>query len=313
MQVGYNLSDLGITCLGYTAERATIIDYAGPLMEVGMHWVSNAPGKLSHATNILTIFDKTSWLLIFVSMVLVRLVLIAAYLVAHHFGSKKPDITLLLLEPLETMNAEALPVDDRTKKQTRKGCTQSFIFLFWSVIGTLLVLLFLCNYRTMMLKPTMGKPIDTTKDLVLSGNTPIIVAGIWVDILESSTNEWHRKAAQMGLLIPSPTLIKQNLKTLVQAEGTHSLMIIPSELAYILKDQENSRAVHFSKESIMPYFTGMALTKLSPWKKIIDHHILLIHEVDTFAFHTVNALFIGWIISKTEIESLPKPQNRRKR
>ena len=45
-------------------------------------------------------------------MLLVGLVLIAAYLVAYHFGSKKPDMTLLLLEPFETINAKAL--DDLT-------------------------------------------------------------------------------------------------------------------------------------------------------------------------------------------------------
>ena len=76
-----------------------------------MKWVSKAPSKETSATNLLKIFDKTSWILTFASMMVVSCALIAAYKLGHISGGKKPDIVLLILTPLAMFNAEAMPVE----------------------------------------------------------------------------------------------------------------------------------------------------------------------------------------------------------
>ena len=83
-----------------------------------MKWASKAPGKKTAATNLGTIFDKTSWILTFASLLLVSCGLIAANKVRHIYGGKKHDIVSLIIVPFAMMNAEPLPVD---KKKNSKG------------------------------------------------------------------------------------------------------------------------------------------------------------------------------------------------
>ena len=265
--------------MAYTAERASFVDYTTPLLERVTKWVSKAPGKKTSATNLLNIFDKSSWFLTLCSMVLVSSVLIAAYKLEHHFGRKKPDIVLLIFTPLAMLNAEALPTDDVNQKKLRRGFTRNFILLHWSVMGMVLLFCFLCNLRAMILKPLMESPIDTSEEIILKGMTPIVVAGLWQEYLINSVNKWQRKAETMALIVPNPTFLKQNLETLVQQDGTHSLMAIPDRIAHALKNQKNSPAIHFSKENLISYYRSWMTSKLSPWKKIVDDHIGLTQQV----------------------------------
>ena len=101
-------------------------------MEAEVKWVSKAPSKKTSATNLLDIFDTTSWILIFASMLLVSCAQIATY---YLFGNK-PDISLLILTPLAMFNAEAMPVDveKMNKRKSRGEFTRNFCFLiglFW--------------------------------------------------------------------------------------------------------------------------------------------------------------------------------------
>ena len=244
-----------------------------------MKWVTKAPGKKAVATNIIRIFDSTSWILTFASMLLMSCFLIAAYKLEHICGGKKPDIVLLMLTPLAMLNAEAMPGDDGTKKSSRGKFTQNFLFLNWSVMGMVLVFCFLCNLRAMILKPTMEKPIDTTQDLVLEGKTPIIVGGLFTNYMATSPNQWHRKANDIALILTNPALVVENFETLVQQAGTHSVMASPNEIAYALKGRKKSPAIHFSKEKIKPYYSSWVTYKQSPWKDILDYHIGIMQQV----------------------------------
>ena len=245
-----------------------------------MKWVSKAPSKKTSATNLLRIFDKTSWILTFASMLVVSCSLIAAYKLGHISGGKKPDIVLLILTPLAMFNAEAMPVDVEqvTRRKSRGEFTRNFLFLNWSVMGMILVFCFLCNLRAMILKPTLEKPMDSTQDLFLQGKTPIIISGLYTHYMETSINQWHRKAREIAHVIPNPSYIKESLETLVQQDGTHSLMAPPPEIAYSLKNQKNSPAIHFSQEDIDPYYVGWVTAKQSPWKAILDYHVGIIQQ-----------------------------------
>ena len=245
-------------------------------MEAETKWVSKAPSKKTSATNLLGIFDTTSWILTFASMILVSCALIATY----YFGGDKPDIPLLILTPLAMFNAEAMPVDveKMNKRKSRGEFTRNFLFLNWSVLGMIIVFCFLCNLRAMILKPSLEKPIDTTQDIVMKGKTPIIVAGLFTNLMENSSNKWHRQAREIAKVIPNPTLIKENLETAVQQDGTHSVMASPPEIAYALKNKKSSPAIHFGQENINFYYNSWVTAKQSPWKNILDHHISLIQQ-----------------------------------
>ena len=248
-----------------------------------MKWVSKAPSQKISATNLLKIFDKTSWILTFISMLVVSFALIAAYKLEHLSGGKKPDIVMLILRPIAMFNAEAMPVEvEEVKSRKSRGeFSRNFLFLNWSVMGMVLVLCFLCNLRAMILKPTLEQPINTSQDLVLQGKTPIIVYGLFTNYMETSPNEWHRKSREVAYVIPNPTLIKENLETVVQQDGTHSVMASPPEVAFALKDQKNPPAIHFSKENINPYYIGWVTAKQSPWKNILDDHIGITRQVSS--------------------------------
>ena len=256
------------------------MEFTGPLFESVMKWVSKAPSKKTSATNLLRIFDKTSWIFTFASMLFLSFVLTAAYQLGYISGGKKPDIVLLILTPLAMLNAEAMPVDVEqvARRKSRGEFSRNFLFLNWSVMGMVLVFCFLCNLRAMILKPMLEKPIDSTEDLFLQGITPIIVSGLYTHYMETSSNQWHRKAREIAHVIPNPSYIKENLETLVQQDGTHSLMGPPPEIAYALKNQKISPAIHFSQEDIDPYYVGWVTSKQSPWKDILDDHVGIVQQ-----------------------------------
>ena len=95
--VGYGQSDLGVTAMSYNAERAEFIDYTHQLGIDGMVWVSKPPQKLPPITNILRIFDVTSWVLILASMLSVSVVLLAVSKVGTLYGGKDQDYVDILL------------------------------------------------------------------------------------------------------------------------------------------------------------------------------------------------------------------------
>ena len=51
----------------------------------------------------------------------------------------------------------------------------------------------------------MESPIDTTKELILSGTTPIVPAGLWPDYLLNSVNEWQLKAGTTAFILEDPS------------------------------------------------------------------------------------------------------------
>ena len=50
-KVGYSTWDVGITHIGYTAERFSFIDYSHPVGDTVLLWISKTPQKLPPSTN----------------------------------------------------------------------------------------------------------------------------------------------------------------------------------------------------------------------------------------------------------------------
>ena len=237
-----------------------------------MKWVSKAPGKKVSITNLLQIFDLTSWLLILVSMVVVSLILIAVHRIQHQIGGGQQDISISIITPLAMLTAENISAAGMESK-AKQLFTRNFILLLWSVMGTIIVFCFTCNLRAILLKPARDPPIDTTEDLFLQGKTPILVTQQTKNLLTGSPNIWQRKAAENALVLPDPTNLTSTIETLIQRDGTHAMTVPVVGVAWRLKDQENKIPIHFSEENLYSYYLGWVMTKKSPWKILINKYL----------------------------------------
>ena len=201
-KVGYYTCDVGITAIYYTHERLAIIDFSFAVGDAGLTWVSKIPQKLPPATNIVRIFDKTSWLLIFISMMTTSFMLQIASRAGLAYGVGTADIISVFLTPFQTLNAEYLPAWFNRRRNRRffsPGFTGNYLLLMWAVLGNLITMALLCNIRAMLMKPVFEKPIDSTKDLIIVGKIPTTMStGFWIDYLKTSSNEWERLAGETG-------------------------------------------------------------------------------------------------------------------
>ena len=85
------------------------MDYTPTLLDNGIKWVTRAPRKISSASNLIKIFDETSWFLTLISMVSIGLSLLLAYKVGSCYGLENRDSVITLLTPLAILSAESFP------------------------------------------------------------------------------------------------------------------------------------------------------------------------------------------------------------
>ena len=83
--------------MSYNAERASFIDYTHQLGIDGMVWVSKPPQKLPPITNILRIFDVSSWMFILLAMISVGLALLLVSRVGTLYGGQRQDYIDIML------------------------------------------------------------------------------------------------------------------------------------------------------------------------------------------------------------------------
>ena len=254
-------------------------------------------------------------------MVSVGLSLLLAYKVGSYYGLEECDSVLTLLTPLAILNAESFPKrcmnDGKSNHFFSKGFSRNFVFLHWSVMGMLLVFCFTCNLRAMILKPQMETTKDTTKDLIISGTTPIVVKGFnQENLLKNSVNEWQQKAFESKFSQEDSADTEYNLKNLVQKEGTHAVIANPEEIAYAVKNDpyykdQNKPVFHISQESLESYYVGWVTGKISPWKKTVDDHIGLILQVSKIYVNIYNFIMsIGRLASLRKLSEFSSVDRR---
>ena len=252
-KVGYSISDVGISIISYTVERGSFIDYSHPVGVDAMKWMSKPPEKLPPATNIIRIFDKTTWLLIFVSMLATSFMLLLASRAGQSYGVGTADFTSVLLTPFQTLNAEALPVWF-SRRATRgffsPGFTGNYLLLMWTVMGNLITMAFLCNIRAMLMKPVFQKPIDSTKDIFTVGKIPIndVAGGFWSEYMKTSTNEWEKLAGHTGYASKSSQERNRDMIEKVYEAGSHVYLNNPESIAFKIQDME------YFKDKPLPIF-----------------------------------------------------------
>ena len=252
-KVGYSISDVGIAIISYTVERGSFIDYSHPVGVDGQKWVSKPPEKLPPATNIIRIFDKTTWLLIFISMLATSLVLLIASRAGLSYGVGTSDVSSVLLTPFQTLNAEFLPAwfsRRATRTFFSPGFTGNYLLLVWTVMGSLITMAFLCNIRAMLMKPVFQKPIDYTKDIFTEGKIPInnFAGSFWPQYMKTSSNKCERLAWETGYATKTYEERDITLIEKIYKAGSHVYLNNPESIAFKIQDME------FYKDKEAPIF-----------------------------------------------------------
>ena len=252
-QVGYSICDVGISIISYTMERAAFIDYSHPVGVDAMKWMSKPPQKLPPATNIIRIFDTTTWAFILVSMLAVSVTLVLASYVGLHYGVGTTDTVTLLFSPFQTLNAEPLPSwfsRDRTQRRSwssaghfsflSPGFTGNYLLLMWAVMGSLITMAFMCNIRAMLMKPVFQKPIDSTKDIFTGDKITLNsdAGSFWPEYLKTSTNEWERLAGETGSAFQTPEEREEAMIQKIYQAGSHVSLENPEYIAYQIQKAE---------------------------------------------------------------------------
>ena len=245
-----------------------------------MKWISKAPGKKVSVTNLLQMFDLTSWLLIIASLVVMSVMLITVQKIQHQLGGEDQDIFLSIITPIAMLTAENISSTVRNSRPNQLF-TRNFLLRMWSVMGTIIVFLFVCNLRAMLLKPARDTPIDTTKELLLQEKIPIVVKTQDKQFLEASPNVWQREAGQNALMVGDPNNMTTFIEKLIQTDGTH-VIEMPVVGLWRLRHQKKQIPLHFSEENLYSYYLPWVMAKKSPWKNMINNHLQLYMQVRLF-------------------------------
>ena len=152
-----------------------------------------------------------------------------------------------------------------------RGFSANFVVLMWSLCGGILLYSLLANFRVMLLKPMLEKPVNTAKDILDRGMVPMTKdrAQFHVDLLRQSSNPIYQKLADRAIVPKDSDELLRFLEDYVLGAGTHVyLMISDNDDLYELGD------FHYSKDVLEGY---------SPWavwivnKKWSLHDQLAIH------------------------------------
>ena len=86
--------------IGYSPSRFTAIDFSHPLGPYQTNWHSRLPRKLPPYTNLIKTFDKTTWILIGLSISSVVVILVFASFLGSEYGVGSRDLSYICLVPL---------------------------------------------------------------------------------------------------------------------------------------------------------------------------------------------------------------------
>ena len=68
-KAGNGEADIGVAGFACSHDRSTMVDCSQALLYGPMHWITRAPREILPLWNLLGIFDKPSWVAIFLTMV----------------------------------------------------------------------------------------------------------------------------------------------------------------------------------------------------------------------------------------------------
>ena len=120
-----------------------------------------------------------------------------------------------------------------------RGVAGKSLLLVWCVTVQFLVMAYLCNLHTMLLLPQYQSPIDTNKQLVLSGRAPRVhldMTGGGAKWFGASLNPWDMAVAKSHT--PDTLSLEEGTQQILN--GTHCALFSPDIMNFIL----TSKASH---------------------------------------------------------------------
>ncbi|XP_023331676.1 glutamate receptor ionotropic, delta-2 [Eurytemora carolleeae] len=266
-------SDLGISFMSYTVERAAVVKYSQILGDNIIVWISKFPKKTASLFNVVQVFDFYSWCAIPISFLGVGIALLLIYHPIEINGIKKPDTVLVLL----------LPTDTWFKEEQAKVISGSIVVMVWGLSSLFIMLAFSCNLRAILLSPSYESPIDTSKDIVQKNMISVLSGSAWhYNYLFTSQDPWQRRILD-NYKFKDTTLSFDSLLWNVYANENE---VIPAGKDRVLVNMQNNKTFsdmntavfYFSKEELMAYFAGWVFQKETKWEDDVNDHILLCHQ-----------------------------------
>ncbi|XP_023327576.1 uncharacterized protein LOC111700771 [Eurytemora carolleeae] len=270
--VGYNLSDLGISSMGYSAIRQTHVDYTHHLLPMHFRWISKAPGKVAPYKNFILCFDPMVWLGFISSLIAMSLAVAGAVKVGQLYGMQYKDTYWALFVPMAYLSQEGdQKMFNSAKNNSGRGFSGNFLLLNWGLTGMLLTFAYSSNLLALLTKAEYGAPINNMEDVVKSGQRIQVAKASWIQgYLSTSGGYWEQKASEKLLNSTNERDGKDiSYRTTIDFYGR-----------FISGDPRYSKLpkVHFSKEIIRPYYTGWVVQKISNLLDPMNMHILRMHQ-----------------------------------
>ena len=76
--------------------------------------------------------------------------------------------------------------------------SSNFVFTIWAVFGGFIMHFLLCNYLTVLLRPSYEQPVDTLADIIERDITPVLSPGsdIWISFFANSPNPNYQEISR---------------------------------------------------------------------------------------------------------------------
>ena len=90
-------------------------------------------------------------------------------------------------------------VTERLRRDSEgRTFTSNLVFTIWAVFGGFILHFLLCNYLTVLLRPSYEEPVETARDLIRRGITPFLSPGseIWVQFFAASPDPNYQELSR---------------------------------------------------------------------------------------------------------------------
>ena len=107
-----------------------------------------------------------------------------------------------------------------------KGFSMNLVLIIWALCGGLLIYAFLANFRTVLLMPHYGKPIDSAQDILDRGMIPFVQDGgdYYKQFLKESSNPTYQKLGEILVVPKYAEQWKKMIREDIQGANTHVLL-----------------------------------------------------------------------------------------
>lgn len=158
-----------------------------------------------------------------------------------------------------------------------QGFSANFVLIIWALFGSLFVYFFLANFRTMLLMPKYGKPIDSAQDILDRGLIPFRESGggYWKQFLLQSPNPAYQELGEILVIAKDWDHYYKMMEEDILVANTHVM------LGFLDGYDRTLGKFHESKDTISGAGKGSVDILNKKWSlgEEYSYHLLLFHQV----------------------------------